>query len=554
MQHHNHHALISRRSSRHLEIEATSPGWFGRVLYLNQFQARNTMLVNSIVARQWPVTNVGLLTRTMASSSLSTEFKPLHRSWKSVKKVTRNTELALAHFDSLYAKVYGRAWPSIRLGLLTTKKQCAIINPFADVGSLHERLVEEDGAIDLERYYKKHLQSYTRWKLRQQIIENKKARKRELLAKEANISAASIDLDSIEVSDVSDSELKGTQTSDSEGEGFSTAEDLMAMFSDRRMDDDEKYFINKASPMLNLNDFVPATELITKEEYTDESIYYEGYDTDLKLDIEFQDEPYLEFYDRLKIYAFPRNSWDSFESPTAIKRDDLLTHYLLDGGSILPILALDLQTDDICADYCAAPGGKSLAMLMTFRPKYLLCNDRATNRLSRTYNVMRQYVPEVNYIKSTLRLSNHDARSLVQPDAFDKILVDAPCSNDRVSVESLENNLFKRTRSAERLQLPQTQCDLLKSALKSVRPKGCVVYSTCTLSPLENDCVVQKALQGLQEEGHPSRFAVINLKEAFRPLRGLFKFNNQTKYGQQLLPTVTSNFGPTYVCKIKRLS
>lgn len=486
---------------------------------------------------------------------MSTEMRPIRKSWKSVKKITNNTELAIGHFDSLYAKVYGRAWPSIRLGLLSTKKQCAIMNSFMDTSSLRERLVDEEGAVDLARYYRKHLQSYTRWKLRQQIIDNKKARKRELMAREMNASIETIDPESIEVSDVSDSELRGAQTTDASCASFSSAEDLIAMFSDRRLDDDEKYFINKASPMLSLNDFVPATELIRREEYgTNELLYYEGFDTDLELDIEFHDEPTLEFCDELKIYAFPRNSWNRFDSPKAENRDTLLSHYLLDGGSILPVLALDLQLDDICADYCTAPGGKSLAMLMTFRPKYLLCNDKASTRLGRTYNVMRQYLPEVNYIRSTLRLSNNDARSLVQPDAFDKILVDAPCSNDRISVESIENNLFKRSRSAERLQLPQTQRDILKSALMSVRPKGCVVYSTCTMSPMENDSVVQKALQSLQEEGHPSKFAIINLKEAFRPLRGLYKFNTRTKYGQQLLPCITSNFGPMYISKIKRLS
>lgn len=492
--------------------------------------------------------------RFMASSSVSTLFRPLPRSWKTVKKVNHNIDLALNHFDSLYSKVYGRAWPSIRLGLLSPKKHCAILNSFVDTEKLESDLVEEQGAINLARYYKKHQQSYTRWMLRQQIINNKKSRKRELIAKDANVSLDSIDPETIEVSDVSDSELRGGQTTDGSDGGFSSAEDLVEMFSDRRMDSDEKYFINKASTQLSLNDFVPATELIRQEELSSDLTYYNSFDPNLKLDIEFLDEPSLEFNSELKIYLFPRGSWNYFETPTEKTKDNLLTHYLLDGASVLPVLALDIQMGDICADYCAAPGGKSLAALMSLTPGYLLCNDSSTARLGRTYSIMRQYAPEISYVTSTLRLSNNDARSFVQPDAFDKILIDVPCSNDRVSAASLENNIFKRSRTQERLSLPRNQCDILKSALKSVRPKGSVVYSTCTMSPLENDSVVQRALMELQEESHPSKFAIINLKEAFRPLRGLFRFNTKFEYGQQVLPNICSNFGPMYVCKIKRLS
>lgn len=443
----------------------------------------------------------------------------------------------------------------MRLGLLSPKKQCAILNSFVDTDGIERAWLLEGEAFSMARYYKKHQQSYTRWQLRQQLIDNKKARKRELIAKNTGAPMESIDPNSIEVSDVSDSELRGAETTDADRDGgYSSAEDLKEMFTDRRMDEDERYFVNKASTQLSLNDFVPTTELLCKEDLGNELDYYDAFDPNLKLDIEFHDEPSLEFNDQLKIYMFPRNSWSRFENPTADSRDGLMTHYLLDGASVLPVLALDLQFDDVCADYCAAPGGKSLAMLMTLRPRYLLSNDVSSSRLARTYNIMRQYAPEVSYVKSTLRLSNHDSTCFVQPDAFDKILIDVPCSNDRVSADNMMNNIFKRARSEERLMLPQKQCDILKSALRSVRPKGCVVYSTCTMSPLENDSVVQRALMQLEEEEHRSKFAIINLKEAFRPLRGLYRFHTKFTYGQLVVPHICSNFGPMYISKIKRLS
>lgn len=83
-----------------------------------------------------------------------------------------------------------------------------------------------------------------------------------------------------------------------------------------------------------------------------------------------------------------------------------------------------------------------------------------------------------------------------------KFQVDAPCSTDRHSVIENDNNIFKSSRIKERLQLPVLQKELLVNALKLVKVGGIVVYSTCSLSPIENDGVVHMALKELWEESN----------------------------------------------------
>lgn len=72
--------------------------------------------------------------------------------------------------------------------------------------------------------------------------------------------------------------------------------------------------------------------------------------------------------------------------------------------------------------------------------------------------------------------------------------MDVPCSNDRQSVMENENSLFRGDRTRERLQLPQLQSDILVQCLQLLKPGGSLVYSTCSLSPIQNDGVVNMAL------------------------------------------------------------
>lgn len=78
------------------------------------------------------------------------------------------------------------------------------------------------------------------------------------------------------------------------------------------------------------------------------------------------------------------------------------------------------------------------------------------------------------------------------------------------------------------------------------------MYSTCTLSPAQNDGVVHAAMDHLWKETDIDT-VVIDIGY-LRPIcRDIFTFFPKTKYGQLVIPTLSSNFGPMYICKIKRI-
>lgn len=75
-----------------------------------------------------------------------------------------------------------------------------------------------------------------------------------------------------------------------------------------------------------------------------------------------------------------------------------------------------------------------------------------------------------------------------------------PCTTDRHSLKDNENNIFRSNRIKERLKLPELQSELLSCGLKLLKPGGVLVYSTCSLSPIQNDGVVHMALKNICEE------------------------------------------------------
>lgn len=95
---------------------------------------------------------------------------------------------------------------------------------------------------------------------------------------------------------------------------------------------------------------------------------------------------------------------------------------MFDGGSILPVLALDVQAGDVVLDMCAAPGGKALTILQTLMPRVVVANDLMESRLNRIHNVIDQYLSDVYKTENVVYLTQGDARVIDDKDVYNKVL------------------------------------------------------------------------------------------------------------------------------------
>lgn len=254
----------------------------------------------------------------------------------------------------------------------------------------------------------------------------------------------------------------------------------------------------------------------------------------------------------LQVLTYPAGDVSDFPRPKA-DTAGLLNYYLLDAASILPVIALDLQPHDSVLDLCAAPGGKTLAMLQMIVAQggHLTSNDVSPSRVRRLETVLRSYL-SASLRSEFVTLKDRSGLKFREP-VFSKVLVDVPCNSDRHVVMEEENNLFKPDRIKERLQMTTLQKDLLLAGIQSCKPGGSVVYSTCTLAAVQNDGVVQAAVEELWETSDID-VAVEDLSPMADMFLQTFSFHLATRFGQLVLPCLTNNFGPMYFCKLKRLS
>lgn len=478
--------------------------------------------------------------------------RPNH--WSTLQKKIFPINKALDNFDDLYSSVYNDKWPSIRIALLSPHKYCAVVNNFSDTDRIMSEL-ECEGAINLRHIFqrqevklsnkrkylerKHHLNKI--YKLDKKLDDMMKQKEQEELATlypEDNQRQFLEDKEMKEEAEINTEQMNKQE--------HSLQSKLLKAQIDYSRQIDSNAGLNSAS----LYEFIPSTKLKGREDWVPESKHFSYYNSADDFPVEIIPENKLNFPEHLQVYTFENANITAFRPP-ASGSTGVLDYYLMDASSLFPVLALNLSPGDTLLDMCGAPGGKSFLALQTLYTDGIVCNDVKESRTNRIERVMNEYFYDW---KKRIKITRRDARYIRDDSVFSKILVDVPCTTDRHSVTENDNNIFKVARIKERIRLPEIQSELLYTALKLVKVGGTVVYSTCSMSPIQNDGVVHMALRKIWEETS-IKIVVKDLSRALEPAKYMFRFGDPgaLKYGHIILPYLPANFGPMYFCKLVRI-
>lgn len=166
--------------------------------------------------------------------------------------------------------------------------------------------------------------------------------------------------------------------------------------------------------------------------------------------------------------------------------------YIQSIASQMIVRALDPKPGETILDICAAPGSKTsqIAMLMN-KEGELIANDQKTNRYKRMIRILAS-----QDLEDFVECKNHKGQNYPKfyPEYFDKILVDPSCSSEATFVDDKQNTIHYWSPHKVR-GFAKNQKRLITTSLDCLKPGGILVYSTCTLSPHENEWLVSKILK-----------------------------------------------------------
>lgn len=152
------------------------------------------------------------------------------------------------------------------------------------------------------------------------------------------------------------------------------------------------------------------------------------------------------------------------------------------------------------ADLCAAPGGKTAQLVAA--GAIVTAVDHSANRLKRLQQNLGRLGLDAEVVAS-------DVMKYEPPDLFDAVLLDAPCSSTG-TIRRHPDVAWTKT-PEEVAKLADIQSRLLNRAVELTKPGGTIVFSNCSLDPLEGEELVARfcenneivALGPIKPQDHP---------------------------------------------------
>jgi tRNA (cytosine49-C5)-methyltransferase len=222
--------------------------------------------------------------------------------------------------------------------------------------------------------------------------------------------------------------------------------------------------------------------------------------------------------------------------------------YLQGLSSMIPPLVLSPKPGEKILDLTAAPGSKTtqIACLMGNKGQVIASDENPVRLEKLKANVEKQGTT----IVSLLPPGDGGLVWKKNTEAFDRVLLDAPCSAEG-RFFTPEPSTYKFWKENTNRKMAKLQRRLFKSAFLSLKPGGLLVYSTCTFAPEENEMILDWALQTFGD--------VMQIENILAPLplhtRGLSHWNGahfheSVTKSARILPT--SEIEGFFVAKIRK--
>jgi NOL1/NOP2/sun family putative RNA methylase len=158
--------------------------------------------------------------------------------------------------------------------------------------------------------------------------------------------------------------------------------------------------------------------------------------------------------------------------------------------SMIPAIALDAQPGELVLDMCASPGSKTTQIAEHLDGRGIVMANEVVNSRINTLVANTKRHGSITPI-----IVHHDGRFIpkVPQTGFDKILVDAPCTGSATTRKNPD--VWNKWLPSGGRALHKLQLELLTRAITLTKPGGKIVYSTCSLDPIENEAVIAEILR-----------------------------------------------------------
>lgn len=194
--------------------------------------------------------------------------------------------------------------------------------------------------------------------------------------------------------------------------------------------------------------------------------------------------------------------------------------YKQEVASMIPPVVLNPK-NELILDMAAAPGSKTTHLAQLMKNKGgIVANEKYQKRI----HALQENIQRCGVINTLI--TQMDGRAFEKTGIkFDKILLDAPCTGTGIIMKSpsTANTWSEKTSNI----YSKLQKQLIKSAVNSLKEKGTLVYSTCSLEPEENEEVVNYAIENFN-----MKLEKIKLKN-FKTRNGMIKWKKE-KFDSQI--------------------